>query len=465
VTPGQGEFSPLATLYDAGTQKLRVTVTQLGEFIFAYPDVGGTPHVPIILSPANQSEVNQSQPVPLAWSAQGVLGSFDLQVATEAGFGELVLETNGLGSGGLTLPNLMPNTQYFWRVRTINQGGTSEWASASFTTVPPRLQLTYPAGGEVWQRFQVVTIRWMDNLSENVALDLYKGGVSNRTFVASTASSGSFTWTVGQFSDVLPGTDYTIKIRSTTNPALFDVSGPFNIVRPVTIATVPPGLSLTVDGTNYTTPATFAWVPDSSHLIGTTSPQVSDDAHTRYLFDSWSDGGDQSHSLTAPLAGATNTARFSTNYLLDITITPPGAGTVATDPPGPWYASGQLVSVIAQPYATYLIYTWQGVDMQTNETAQLIMDDYHAVEAKFIPQSGVPAIQTDSFVTRPDGQVQFTLTAGAGLAAQATVWGATLLTPPNWQVLATVPLTNGHGVFTDTTAPTLPTRFYRVTLP
>ncbi len=38
-TPGQGVFSALPTTYDAGTQKLRVTTTQLGEFIFAYPDV------------------------------------------------------------------------------------------------------------------------------------------------------------------------------------------------------------------------------------------------------------------------------------------------------------------------------------------------------------------------------------------------------------------------------------------
>jgi hypothetical protein len=331
--------------------------------------------------------------------------------------------------------------------------------------VAPVLELTYPAGGEIWRRFQVVTIRWIDNLSENVALDLYKGGVSNRTFVASTASSGSNTWTVGQFADIPPGTDYAIKIRSTANPALFDFSESFNIVRPVTIATVPAGLSLTVDGTNYTAPAAFAWVPDSSHLINTASPQLSGDGRTRYLFDTWSDGGAQGHSITAPLAGATNTARFSTNYLLDITVAPPAAATVAAAPPGPWYAPGQLVSLSAQPDADYLIYTWQGVDTQTNDTAQLTMDGYHPVEAKFIPSRGVPGIETDSFVTLPDRRVQFTLTAGAGLATQATVWGATRLTPPNWEVLATVPLINGQGVFTDSTAPTVPTRFYRVALP
>jgi hypothetical protein len=126
----------------------------------------------------------------------------------------------------------LPNTQHFWRVRVVNQAGASDWAAASFTTVPPLLQLTYPAGGEVWQRFQVVTIRWVDNLADNVALDMYKGGVSNRTFAASTASSGSYTWTVGQFQAFPAGSDYTIKIRSTTTPSLYDFSEPFSIIIP-----------------------------------------------------------------------------------------------------------------------------------------------------------------------------------------------------------------------------------------
>jgi Arylsulfotransferase (ASST)/Ser-Thr-rich glycosyl-phosphatidyl-inositol-anchored membrane family/Divergent InlB B-repeat domain len=234
LTPGQGQFAALPTAYDAGTQTLRVTTTQMGEFIFAYPDLAETPYVPAILSPADQSEVDQAEPITLSWAPQGLVGSFDLQAATNAGFTNLVLNTNGLGSGSYVLQNPSPNTQYFWRVRGVNQGGTSDWASASFTTVPPLLQLTYPAGGEVWQRFQVVTIRWVGNISENVALDIYKGGVSNRTFVASTPDTGSYTWTVGQFQAFPVGSDYTMKIRSTTNPALYNFSPPFSLITNLT---------------------------------------------------------------------------------------------------------------------------------------------------------------------------------------------------------------------------------------
>ena len=447
---------------------MRATTTQLGEFIFAYPDLSETPYAPVVLSPADQGQVNQSQPITLTWVPQGLVGSFDLQVATDAGFTNRVVDTNGLGSASCSLQNLANNTQYFWRVRTINQGGTSDWASASFFAVPPTLQITYPAGGEVWQRFQVVNVRWVDNISENVALDLYLNGVSNRTFAASVASSGSYSWTVGQFAVIPFGTNYTVKIRSVVNPALFAFSGPFAIITnltSVTIATAPTGRSVTVDGTNYTAPAVFSWLPGSAHAINTASPQVAGDGHSRSVFVAWTDGGAQSHSLTVPFPAATNTASFATHYLLDITTTPPDAGTVATDPAGPWFDAGQMASLTANTNAGYLFYTWQGVDSQTNNTAQLVMNGYHGVQAKFMPASGVPLINIASFVRLADGRVQFNFTAGAGAATQATVWGATTLSPTDWQMLGTVPLTGDSGTFVEDPAPVSSVRFYRVSLP
>jgi hypothetical protein len=233
-TPGQGQFSVLPTTYDTNAQRSVTMVAQFGEFIFAYPDVSETPYVPVILSPADQSQVNQSEPITMTWVPQGMIGSFDVQISTNSDFSNPVVDTNSIGSGSFVLQSPLPNTQYFWRVRVVNQGGTSDWASASFTTVPPILHVIYPAGGEVWQRFQVVTFLWNDNISENVALDIYKNGVSNRTISASTPSSGSFTWTVGQFSPFPSGSNYTVKIRSVANPALYDMSQPFSLITNLT---------------------------------------------------------------------------------------------------------------------------------------------------------------------------------------------------------------------------------------
>lgn len=467
--PGQGLFTALPTTYDSGTQTLQITTAQTGEFIFGYPDVGETPYVPTILSPANQGQIAQAQAITLVWVPTGLVGSFDLQIATDSGFSNLVLDTNNLGATSCSVQNLSINTQYYWRVRTENQGGISDWATASFTPVPPVLQLTYPGGGEVWQRFQVVTIRWTGNISDNVALDLYMNGVSNRTFVASTpGSSGGYSWTVGQFSALPFSTNYTIKIRSLSNPAVYNFSQPFAIITNVpaiTISTVPPNLAITVDGTNYTAPAIFSWLPSSLHTLNVASPQVAANGHSRSIFSAWTDGGAQSHSMTTPFFATTNYASFSTNYLLDIAVTPPGAGTAVVDPSGFWYPGGQQVSLTANTNGGYLFYTWQGVATQVNNTAQLTMNGYNSVQAQFIPVSGVPFIDGASFTRLPDGRVQFNLTAGAGFTTQATVWGATTLSPPDWQIIGTVPLIGSSGVFIEDPAPTAPNRFYRVSLP
>jgi len=85
--------------------------------------------VPTILGPADQSQVNQSAPITLAWTVQGLVSSFDLQLSTNADFSHPVVDTNGLGSMSYVQSNLLANAQYYWRVRTVNEGGAaSDWA-------------------------------------------------------------------------------------------------------------------------------------------------------------------------------------------------------------------------------------------------------------------------------------------------------------------------------------------------
>ncbi len=66
------------------------------------------------------------------------------------------------------------------------------------------------------------TITWEDNLSENVRIDLYKGGSYSRNITTTTASDGNYLWTIP--SDLAIGNDYQIRISSTTDATLFDDS-------------------------------------------------------------------------------------------------------------------------------------------------------------------------------------------------------------------------------------------------
>ena len=164
----------------------------------------------------------------------------------------------------------------------------------------------------------------------------------------------------------------------------------------LTVATAPDALTVTVDGTNYTAPVSFTWAVGSMHSLDTPSPQISADGHIRSSFDTWSDGGAQNHSITMPASDTTNMASFTTQYLLDATVTPSGAGTITNNPLGPWYNAGQVVSLTAVTNTGYRLYFWQGVDTATNFTAQVTMNDYRLVQASLIPSDYPYIVVTNS---------------------------------------------------------------------
>ena len=76
----------------------------------------------------------------------------------------------------------------------------------------------------------------------------------------------------------------------------------------VTLATVPAGLALTLDGQPVNAPITF------SGVVGIERDLVAADQNfntRRYQFANWSDGGAASHSIATPAANTTYTATFS----------------------------------------------------------------------------------------------------------------------------------------------------------
>jgi hypothetical protein len=129
--------------------------------------------------------------------------------------------------------NALPNRTYFWRVCTYNDVGVSDWATNSFATVPPTVQVTVPSGGAAWQRGLSYVIQWNANITENIALDLYKSGSLVKIIVTNAANIPAYKWLVPV--SLVPGSDYAIKIRSTTNAALSAMSGTFSIVDPPAI--------------------------------------------------------------------------------------------------------------------------------------------------------------------------------------------------------------------------------------
>jgi hypothetical protein len=119
----------------------------------------------------------------------------------------------------------------------------------------------------------------------------------------------------------------------------------------------PVGRSFTVDGTTFTAPQAFDWLPGSNHTIATASTQ-SGNTGTRYVFASWSDGGASSHTIAVPGGSATYTATFGTQYQLTTALNPPSTGYVS--PGSGWYNASTVVNLKATPNTGYLFAGWIG---------------------------------------------------------------------------------------------------------
>ena len=252
---GSGVFAPMPTYYNPVSGQLIIYQLALtaqggdfGEVAFGYPDVEQVPYPPIlnvveswpgvqpaeVIAPAMATNsltfaVNQQQPVYLSWSPVGFAGWYGLQIATTPDFATPVVDNTYLTDAAYVWINAAPNTTYYWRVNTSNDGGTSSWVTNSFVTVPPALQMTSPNGGEVWLRGTSHFIQWNGNLPENVTVALYKSGALIQTLNPGVPDKGALKWSPGF--NLAPGSDYTIQVTSTTNPALFASSAaPFSII-------------------------------------------------------------------------------------------------------------------------------------------------------------------------------------------------------------------------------------------
>jgi hypothetical protein len=245
-TTGSGLFVPQSTEYNPFAGKISISIdlasdeNDLGEFAFGYPDIpeiafppilntvenyrGPQPYeviAPLCTATGQVDIVNQTLPISLSWSPKGFASSYQLQIATNSNFANPVIDNAYQTDAFYVWSNAAPNNTYYWRVNTSNDAGTSSWAVGSFQTTPPFIQVKTPNGGEVWRRGVSYFVQWKDTLAENVTIDLYKAGSFARN-LASGAPSTAYKWSIP--ASLTPGNDYSIKITSTTNSAIFDVS-------------------------------------------------------------------------------------------------------------------------------------------------------------------------------------------------------------------------------------------------
>ena len=112
-------------------------------------------------------------------------------------------------------------SDYKIKILSVADNNIFDFSDADFT-LSSVIIITSPNGGENWQTGVEQTITWSDNITEDVKIDLYKGGVFNSELFASTFSDGSKFWTIPLGTP--PGSDYKIKISSVDSSNVFDFS-------------------------------------------------------------------------------------------------------------------------------------------------------------------------------------------------------------------------------------------------
>ncbi len=135
--------------------------------------------------------------------------------------------TESDGSYSWTVPtSITDGSDYKVKITSVNDTSVSDFSNSNFSIKANEpdgfITVNSPNGGNTLEPGNSYTITWNDNISENVKLELYKGGSFNRTINSSTESDGSYTWTMP--ASITDGSDYKVKITSLSDTSVSDFS-------------------------------------------------------------------------------------------------------------------------------------------------------------------------------------------------------------------------------------------------
>ncbi len=206
-------------------------------------------------------------------------------------------------------------------------------------------------------------------------------------------TSAPYTATFGLGNEWYGPLSFTARIRYASganlisDPVAFILNNQESVI-PVTVQTNPSGRSFSVDGTNYSSTQVLNWIPGSTHTIAAPTTQ-SGESGTQYIWNTWSDGGALSHTVT-PNGATTYTANFTTQYLLTTNVSPGGGGTITASPVSAsgYYDNGTSVQLTAAATGSNAFTGWSGDLSDSTNPQSVTMSASRTVTASFQPPSG-----------------------------------------------------------------------------
>jgi hypothetical protein len=120
-------------------------------------------------------------------------------------------------------PDLEAASDYKVKILSVIDENVFDFSDNDFTLSLGEINITEPNGGELWKAGTTYQIHWSSNITSNVKLELYKGGMFNSLVVFSTGNDGTYIWTDMPFTQE-GGSNYQVKITSVINSNAFDFS-------------------------------------------------------------------------------------------------------------------------------------------------------------------------------------------------------------------------------------------------
>jgi glucose/arabinose dehydrogenase/PKD repeat protein len=262
----------------------------------------GTAPLTVNFSGSGSSDPNPGDTLAYAWDLDGD-GAFDDATTRETTY---TYTTDGTYNATLRV--------------TDNQGASdTDTVTITVGNTAPTATITAPAAGTTWQVGSVVNFsgRATDTQDGTLPASALTWELILHHCPSNCHTHPLQSWTgVASGSFTAPDHEYPshleLRLTARDSGGLTDTKtlrlDPRTVA--LTFQTTPGGLQLAVNGTSATASFTRTVIIGSTNSIIAPSPQTK--GRKTYRFDSWSDGGAQSHNIIAPATATTYTARYHT---------------------------------------------------------------------------------------------------------------------------------------------------------
>ena len=264
-----GEFQMVAKAYD----KVGNFTEQTVDFTTTYPATI------LVISPNGGETWGSGSTQYITWYASNVSSvvidlyveedNADLTGTVNTYLSTISSYTSNDGSYAWSIPSSQNEANnYKILIREYGSNGMYDLSDGTFSiqeSSTPSITVTSPNGGEEWEPGSSHSITWSSNdlPGSYVGIQLYKNGSYSSSISSSTNDDGSYTWSIS--SGQTESDYYQIRIYSTTNSSIYDLSNDYFTIDEATSSSCNTPTNL--QSTNITTTSVVLdWDPSSGAI-------------------------------------------------------------------------------------------------------------------------------------------------------------------------------------------------------